>query len=276
MSQLILEAGRSESQYWRDLWRYRELFYVLAWRDVSVKYKQTAIGILWALIPPLANVLVFTFVFKNVANLPSGGVPYPLLVMAGMLPWNFFSNALSAASGSLLGSSGLISKVYFPRMIIPASAVVTTAVDFFISFAIMISLMVWFRYLPPLQILLLPFFIILAFLAALGPGLILTALNVKFRDFRFIVPFVLQFGIYISPVGYFSSLIQQKYGLWARLAYSANPAVGVIDGFRWCLLGGQQQLFVPGLVMSLSVTTLLLLIGIKYFRKTEKTFADVI
>jgi lipopolysaccharide transport system permease protein len=276
MAQLILEAGRSETQYWRDLWRYRELFYVLAWRDISVKYKQTAIGVLWALIQPVATTLIFTFIFGRVANMPSGGVPYAILVSAGMLPWQFFSNAVSSSSQSLVTNSNLISKVYFPRLIVPASAVATSSIDFLISFLVTIGIMAYYHYLPPIQILLLPFFIALAFLSALGPGLIITALNVKYRDFRIIVPFLIQFGIYVSPVGFTSAIVEQKSGMWGRLAYSLNPVVGVIDGFRWCILGGANTIFWPGFLLSLTVTALLLFLGVRYFRSTEKSFADVI
>jgi len=276
MSQLILEAGRTEQQYWRDLWRYRELFYVLAWRDISVRYKQTVIGVLWALIQPFASMIIFTVIFGKIAGLPSGGAPYPLLVFAGMLPWNFVSNALSSSSSSLVGNANLISKIYFPRLIIPASAIIVTMVDFLISFFLMVATMVWYQYVPPVQVFLLPFFIIMAFLTALGPGLIITALTVKYRDFRYIIPFITQFGIFISPVAYNSSLISDKYGEGGRLLYSINPVAGVIDGFRWAILGGKNEIYLPGFLLSIATTALLLVIGIRYFRSTERTFADVI
>jgi lipopolysaccharide transport system permease protein len=276
MAKLILEAGRTEQQYWHDLWRYRELFYVLAWRDISVRYKQTTIGVLWALIQPLSQMLILTFVFGKLANLPSGGVPYALLCIAGQLPWNFFSNALTASTGSLSSSAGMISKIYFPRMIVPASAVVTTTVDFFVAMLIMVCVMIYYQYLPPAQVVFLPFFIVLAFLAALGPGLLITALTVKYRDVRFTIPFIVQIGFYISPVAYFSNLISDKYGPVARLIYSLNPVVGVIDGFRWCLLGGGNKIYFPGLGVSVVVTAFFLVVGIRYFRGTEKTFADVL
>ncbi len=275
MSQLILEAGRTEQQYWRDLWRYRELFYVLAWRDISVRYKQTTIGVLWALIQPLATILIGSFIFGKVAALPSDGVPYMLLVAVGQLPWQFFSNALTSSSQSLVSNSNLISKVYFPRLIVPASAVVTTLVDFLVAFLLTVGIMAYYHFVPPVQILLLPLFIVMAFLTALGPGLIITALNVKYRDFRYIIPFIVQFGIYISPVFYTSSLID-KYGVGHRLLFSLNPVVGVIDGFRWAILGGKSELYLPGFLLSLATTALLLVIGIRYFRSTERTFADVI
>ena len=223
---LVLEPGRAERHYWRDLWRYRELFYFLAWRDLLVRYKQTVIGVAWALLRPFLTMVVFTVVFGKIAGLPSGGVPYPILVFAGMLPWQFFSNALSESSGSLVSNANLISKVYFPRLIVPAGAVIVGFVDFLISFVIMAALMVWYGFLPGMQILTLPLWILLAFLAAIGPGLFITALNVKYRDFRYVIPFVVQFGLYVSPVGFRSDVVPEQW----RLLYSLNPMVGVIDG----------------------------------------------
>ena len=272
VQEIVLEAGRTEGQYWRDLWRYRELFYFLAWRDILVRYKQTVIGIAWALIRPLLTMAVFTVVFGKIAKLPSEGVPYPLLVFAAMLPWQFFATALGEASNSLIGNSNLISKIYFPRLIVPAGSVITSFVDFLISGAFLVALMAWYRFVPDWRLLTLPFFILLAFAAALGSGLFLAALNVEYRDFRYIVPFIVQFGMYISPVGFSSSVIPEKW----RLLYSLNPMVGVIDGFRWALLGGKTQLDVTVLAMSLTVISAVLILGIWYFRKTERTFADVI
>ena len=272
VQEIVLEAGRTEGQYWRDLWRYRELFYFLAWRDILVRYKQTVIGIAWALIRPLLTMAVFTVVFGKIAKLPSEGVPYPLLVFAAMLPWQFFATALGEASNSLIGNSNLISKIYFPRLIVPAGSVITSFVDFLISGAFLVALMAWYRFVPDWRLLTLPFFILLAFAAALGSGLFLAALNVEYRDFRYIVPFIVQFGMYISPVGFSSSVIPEKW----RLLYSLNPMVGVIEGFRWALLGGKTQLDVTVLAMSLTVISALLILGIWYFRKTERTFADVI
>ena len=272
VQEIVLEAGRTEGQYWRDLWRYRELFYFLAWRDILVRYKQTVIGIAWALIRPLLTMAVFTVVFGKIAKLPSEGVPYPLLVFAAMLPWQFFATALGEASNSLIGNSNLISKIYFPRLIVPAGSVITSFVDFLISGAFLVALMAWYRFVPDWRLLTLPFFILLAFAAALGSGLFLAALNVEYRDFRHIVPFIVQFGMYISPVGFSSSVVPEKW----RLLYSLNPMVGVIDGFRWALLGGKTQLDVTVLAMSLTVISALLILGIWYFRKTERTFADVI
>lgn len=275
MARIILEAGRSERQYWHDLWRYRELFYVLAWRDISVRYKQTVIGILWALLQPFLTMVIFTVIFSKLAKLPSAGVPYPLLVFAGMLPWQFFANSLSGASQSLVGNANLISKVYFPRLIIPASAVVTALVDFLISFALMGTMMIWYEYTPTWRIVFLPLFIVLGFLAALGPGLLITALNVKYRDFRYIIPFIIQIGFFVAPVGYSSAVISNNYGDRWRLLYSLNPVVGVIDGFRWALVS-EHPFYLPGFALSVTVTGILLCLGIWYFRHTERTFADVI
>jgi len=271
-TELVIEAGRTESQYWKDLWRYRELFYFLAWRDILVRYKQTAIGFAWALIRPFLTMIVFTVVFGSLAKLPSEGVPYPILVFAAMLPWQFFANALSECSNSLIGNANLISKVYFPRLIVPASAVIVSFVDFMISGWILLGLMVWYNFVPSWRILTLPLFILIAFAAAIGGGLWLAALNVKYRDFRYIVPFIVQFGLYISPVGFSSSIVPEKW----RLLYSLNPIVGVIDGFRWAILGGQAKLYWPGFTLSTGLVAFLVVSGVWYFRKTERTFADVI
>ncbi|HEX5637244.1 MAG TPA: ABC transporter permease [Gammaproteobacteria bacterium] len=272
LSVLVIEAGRAERHYWRDLWRYRELFFFLAWRDMLVRYKQTVIGVAWALGRPLLTMLVFTLVFGKLANLPSEGVPYPILVFAALLPWQFFSSAFSGAGDSLVSNAGMISKVYFPRLVIPASAVIVSFVDFIISSLILVALMVWYGFEPNLRMLTLPLFIFIAFAAAMGAGLWIAALNVKYRDFRIIVPFVVQFGLYISPVGFSSSIVPDQW----RLLYSINPMVGVIDGFRWSILGGATQLYWPGFLLSLAVVLVILFTGIIYFRKTEKTFADVI
>lgn len=270
---LIIEAGHAELNYWSDLWRYRELFYVLAWRDISVRYKQTAIGVLWALIRPFLTMLIFSVIFGKVAKLPTmGTAPYPLMVFAGMLPWTFFSTALSEASNSLVGNANLISKVYFPRLIVPSASVVTAFIDFLISFAILIGMMIWYRFVPDWHLILLPLFVALAFLASLGPGLWMTALNVKFRDFRYIIPFIVQFGLYVSPVGFSSLVIPEQW----RLLYSINPMVGVIDGFRWCILGGNSPLYIPGFLISLGIVGFFLWLGVYSFRKMEKSFADII
>lgn len=270
--ELIIEAGRTERQYWKDLWRYRELFYFLAWRDILVRYKQTAIGIAWALIRPFLTMVVFTVVFGNLAKLPAHGAPYPILVFAAMLPWQFFANALSECSNSLITNANLISKVYFPRLIVPASAVIVSFVDFMISGMILLALMAWYNFVPSWRILTLPLFILIAIAAAIGGGLWLAALNVKYRDFRFVVPFIVQFGLYISPVGFSSSIVPEQW----RLIYSLNPMVGVIDGFRWAILGGEAKLYLPGFTLSVGLVALLFASGIWYFRKMERSFADVI
>lgn len=269
-SVVIIEPGRADRNYWRDLWRYRELFRVLAWRDISVRYKQTVIGAAWAVLRPFLAMIVFTIVFGKIARLPSPGAPYALLVFAGMLPWTLFSTALSEASNSLVSNANLISKVYFPRLIVPGAAVVVSLVDFLVSLAILALLMLWYRYAPGIRIFWLPAFVAIAFLASLGPALWITALNVKYRDFRYVIPFIVQFGLYVSPVGFSSANIPEQW----RLLYSANPMVGVIDGFRWCILGGQNQIYAPGLAVSLFVTVAMLWAGIRRFRRTEKSFAD--
>lgn len=270
---LIIEAGRTEKHYWADLWRYRELFYILSWRDIAVRYKQTIIGILWAIIRPLLTMVVFTVVFGKFAKLPSdGNAPYAIMVYAAMLPWQFFSSSVSEASHSLVDNTQLITKVYFPRIIIPISSVVTSFIDFLVSFAILIFLMGYFQFAPSWNILFLPVFLLIAFLTAAGIGLYITALNVKYRDFRYIVPFIVQFGLYISPVGFSSSVVPDKY----RLLYSLNPMVGVIDGFRWAILGAESTIYPPGFILSIGVMLFFLFLGIFKFRKMEKTFADII
>ena len=268
--ELIIEPGRTEKNYWRDLWLFRELFYILSWRDIKVRYKQTVIGAVWSVLRPLLTMIIFTVIFGRVAKLPTEGTaPYAIMVYAAMLPWQFFANALSEASNSLVGNTNLITKIYFPRMIIPASSVIVSFVDFAISFGLMLILFVWYHFLPPLQIIFLPLFIILAFLASFGISLYITALNVKYRDFRYIIPFIVQFGLYVSPVGFSSSVIPAKW----RLLYSLNPMVGIIDGFRWSILG-EQKMYWPGFLVSCAVIALFCYIGVRYFRKTEKTFAD--
>lgn len=270
---LIIEPGRTEKNYLADLWRYRELFVVLAWRDISVRYKQTIIGIFWAIIRPFLTMIVFTIIFGRIAKLPSdGSTPYALLVFSAMLPWSLFSNALSESSNSLINNANLIGKVYFPRLIIPAATLSTAFIDFLISFIMLIGTMIYYNFAPSLQILLLPLFIVLALMASLGPGLWITALNVKYRDFRYIIPFVVQFGLYISPVGFSSNVVPEQW----RMLYSLNPMVGVIDGFRWCTLGGDSHIYFPGFLLSLAITVFFLWLGLSQFRKMEKTFADLI
>lgn len=271
--ELLIEAGRTARQYWHDLWRYRELLYFLAWRDILVRYKQTAIGVAWALIRPVATMLVFTVIFGKLAKFPTeAGAPYPILVLAAMLPWQFFANALSDCGSSVLSNANLISKVYFPRLIVPASAVVVSLVDFAISGIILIGMMAWYDYWPSWRIVTLPLFVLIAFAAALGAGTWLSALTVQYRDFRYVVPFLVQFGLYVSPVGFTSDVVPEPW----RLVYSLNPMVGVIDGFRWAVLGEGVTLYLPGLALSLAMVAVLLFGGIWYFRRTERSFADII
>ncbi|MCP4618193.1 MAG: ABC transporter permease [Bradyrhizobium sp.] len=270
---IVIEADRRQSNYWRDIWRYRELFFVLAWRDFAVRYKQTVIGVLWAVIRPVLTVAVFTIVFGKLAGLPSdGAAPYPLMVFAGMLPWTFFSTGLADASNSLINQANLISKVYFPRIVVPTATIAVSVVDFCVSLCVLLAMMAWYRFVPGWQIVVLPAFLLLAFLASIGPSLWIAAVNVKYRDLRYVIPFLVQFGLYISPVGFSSSIVPSEW----RLVYSLNPMVGVIDGFRWCILGGAAEIDVTSLVMSCVITGVLLWFGIRRFRKMEREFADLI
>lgn len=270
--ELVIEAKQRKQQYWQDLWHYRELFYFLAWRDILVRYKQTVVGIAWAVIRPLLTMVVFTIVFGKLAQLPADGVPYPILVFAGMLPWQFFANSMTECSNSLITNARLISKVYFPRLILPISTVAVSFVDFLIAGSILLVLMVGYRFVPSWRIVTLPLFIAIAFLAAMAGGIWFAALNVKYRDFRHIVPFVVQLGLYLSPVGFSSNIVPEGW----RLLYSLNPMVGAIDGFRWAILGNEAQIDPLGFSLSLSFTLALLIGGILYFRKNERTFADSI
>lgn len=269
---LLIEAGKTEKQYFRDLWSYRELFYFLSWRDILVRYKQTVIGVLWAVLRPFLTMVVFTIVFGNIAKLPSvGTVPYPILVYSAMLPWEFFSSALSESSNSLIANSNLITKVYFPRLIVPTSSTIVSMIDFLISFVILVGLMLFYGYMPTLKMLVLPCFILMTFFASMGFGLWLSALNVKYRDFRYVVPFLVQVGLYISPVGFSSSVIPEKW----RLLYSLNPLVGIIEGFRWCIIK-ESQFYAGSFFIAIIITIIIFSSGMLYFRKVEKTFADII
>lgn len=275
--EIVLEPNRAERHYWRDLWRYRELLYILAWRDISVRYKQTVVGVAWVLLQPFAQMVVMVVVFSKLARLPSeGNAPYALLVFAAILPWQFFASAILAASMSVAGNANLISKVYFPRMIIPAAAVATSIVDFLIAFAILAALMLWYGYPPTWRILTLPAFVLLAVLAAFGPGLLITALNAEYRDFRYVIPFIVQFGLYVSPVGFSSTVVREKFGESLFLLYSINPMVGVIEGFRWAILGGEARIHLPALAVSFVLSVCFLAIGVRYFRRLERRFADVV
>jgi lipopolysaccharide transport system permease protein len=269
---LVIETSRLQKNYWNDLWKFRELFFFLAWRDILVRYKQTVIGLAWSVLRPFLTMVVFTVIFGRLAKLPSGDVPYPILVFSAMLPWQFFSTSFSDASNSLIGNSNMLTKIYFPRMIIPASTVIVNLVDFFISFLILVGLMIWFHFLPPVTVFVLPLFLIQAFLISMGTSFYVAAVNVKYRDFKYIVPFVVQFGLLISPVGFSSTVVPEEW----RLLYSVNPMVGVIDGFRWSITGDASQIYLPGLGMSFGITLLLVVLGIWYFRKMERSFADLI
>jgi lipopolysaccharide transport system permease protein len=244
----------------------------LAWRDILVRYKQTVIGVAWSVLRPFITMIIFTIIFGKLAKFPSEGVPYPILVFAAMLPWQMFANALTDSSNSLISNASMLSKVYFPRLIVPTSAVIVSLVDFLISFGILGVLMVWYQFVPDWRIMTLPFFLFLALIVALGSGIWFAALNVKYRDFRYIVPFLTQLGLYISPVGFSSSVIPEQW----RLLYSLNPMVGVIDGFRWAILGGDYTIYMPGFVLSVILIFVIFWFGLVYFRKTEPTFADVI
>lgn len=270
--ELLIEPNRPALHYWSDVWRYRELFWFLTWRDILLRYKQTFVGVAWSVIRPFVTMVVFSVIFGMFAKLPSNGVPYPLLVFAAMLPWNFFTNALSESSSSLIGNSSLLTKVYFPRIIIPFSSIIVSLIDFVISLMIMAGIMIWYGYLPDWRVATLPLFLLLAFLPVAGAGLWFSALNVKYRDFRYVVSFLLQFGLYVSPVGFASSIVPEKW----RMLYALNPMVGVIDGFRWALLNGTGYLNWSGIMLSTTLSLLLLGTGLWFFRKTERILADVI
>ena len=269
---LIIESGHIQKNYWKDIWHYRELFYFLAWRDILVRYKQTVIGLAWSLIRPLLTMVVFTFVFGRLAKLPSDGIPYPILVFSAMLPWQFFSTSFTEVSNSLIGNTNMLTKIYFPRVIIPVSTVIVNFVDFLISFVILCGLMIGYHFVPSWTILFLPLFLLQVLLISTGAGFYIAAVNVKYRDFRYIVPFIVQLGLYISPVGFSSSVVPEKW----RLLYSLNPMVGVIEGFRWSIIGNSAQLYLPGFILSVGVTVILFIVGIWYFRKVERNFADII
>ena len=267
---IVIEAGKSEKNYFRDIWRYRELFYFLSWKDILVRYKQTVIGIAWSVIRPILTMIVFTIIFGKIAKLPSTDAPYPILVFTALLPWQFFANALQESSNSLISNSNMISKIYFPRIILPISSMIVALVDFVISFVLLAIIMAAYRFAPSWKIVFMPLFLLLAIIVATGAGLLISALNVKYRDFRYIVPFIIQFGLYVSPVGFSSGTIPGKW----RMIYSLNPMVGVIDGFRWSIIGKGVEFYVPGLIISIILTIILFIVAIVYFRRTEKTFAD--
>jgi lipopolysaccharide transport system permease protein len=268
----IIEADKPNRRLLKDLWNFRELFVFLSWRDILVRYKQTAIGMLWGIIRPLLVMIVFTVIFGKLAKLPSEGIPYPVMVFSAMLPWQLFATSFSESSNSLIGNVNLIAKIYFPRLIIPVSSIMVNFIDFFISFILLLGLMLFYNILPDWRIIVLPLLLLFIFLLALGLGLWFSALNVKYRDFRYVIPFLVQFGLYVSPVGFSSTVVPEQW----RFLYSLNPMVGIIDGFRWVLLKGQTSLYLPGLMISVVLVILILVSGFIYFRKAEITFADVI
>ena len=269
--EIVLEAGRGSTHYWRDLWRYRELAGFLAWRDIKVRYKQAALGVAWAILQPAIQTVLLTFVFGKLARMPDGGLPYALIVLSGLLPWQLFTAAFSGAGNSLVGNSHLISKVYFPRLLVPISCLAVALVDFGVMLALALPVILIFGGAPGWQLLLLPLFVLLALVIAFGAGLWITALTVKFRDFRFITPFILQIGLFVTPVGFRTDFLPN----WRDLI-ALNPLAGVVDGVRWCLLGGRTELYLPGLGISVVIAAILLASGIGYFRRTERQFADVI
>lgn len=271
-TETVIRPDRSVTGYWRDLWCYRELLYFLSWRDILVRYKQTTVGIAWSVLRPILTMLVFTFIFAKVVGLSSGNTPYPIFVFAAMLPWQFFANSLTESSNSLIENSNMVSKVYFPRLIIPMSSVFVNLVDLIVSFVVLILLMFWYGYLPSARFFALPVFLVLAITCALGPGILLAALNVKYRDFRYVIPFLVQFGLFISPVGFSTAAVPER---WLPFYY-LNPLVGVIDGFRWSIL---HEAVIPSITLfslSVGVNVGLFVIGIVYFRRTERILADVI
>lgn len=269
---VVLEPGRTDKHYWRDVFQYRDLFWVLARRDISVRYKQTVIGILWAVLRPLLTMLVFTLIFGKIAKLPSEGVPYSLLVFTGMIPWFFFSSSVAESSGSLVSNANLLSKVYFPRILIPLSSILVAAMDFAIGMVLLVVMLLYFGFMPTWRLLSIPIFLAVAFSAAGGIGLLFSALNVRYRDFQFIVPFIVQFGLYLSPVGFSSSVVPEKW----RLVYALNPMVGVIDGFRWAVLGDAFLIRWDVQLISALIAAILLGSGILFFRRFERGIADVI
>lgn len=268
---LVIEPGMASAHYWRDLWRYRELLYFLAWRDLVVRYKQTAIGVTWVLLRPALTMAVFV-AFRRLVGAPPATVPEPILVFAAVLPWQFFSTALVDASGSLIGNSSLLSKVYFPRLIIPGAAVVTAIVDFVVTLALLALLMAWYGIAPSPTLVMLPLFVVLSIGLSLGLGLLLAALNVQYRDFRYVVPFLVQMGLFVSPIAFTTADLPAQW----RGLYSLNPMVGIIDGFRWSILGDRVAVDPSAVAVSAVMTGGWLMLGTWYFRRMERQFADVI
>jgi lipopolysaccharide transport system permease protein len=275
---IVIEPGTENSNYWKDLWNYRGLFYFLAWRDILVRYKQTAIGIAWSVLRPLLTIFVMAFLGWLFESKIPGNIPRLVFVAAATLPWQFFSSCFSEASNSLVANSNLLTKVYFPRLIVPVSTVIVCLIDFLVSFVILVVLMFVCRYTPDIRMLALPLFLLLALIASVGTGLFIAALNVKYRDFRYVIPFIIQFGLYASPIAFSSNDIYGNPEIPEALKflYSLNPMVGVIDGFRWSIFGSEVSIYMPGFLISIAISILFLFVGIWYFRRMEKSFADVI
>lgn len=274
---IVIEPDSENKNYWKDIWNYRGLFYFLAWRDILVRYKQTVIGIAWSVLRPLLTIFVMVFIgWLFNSNVPVG-VPRILLVSAATLPWQFFSSSFGETSNSLIANSNLLTKVFFPRLIVPASTVIVCLIDFLISFVILTGFMFYYHFVPDMKIFLLPLFLLLALIISLGAGLYIAALNVKYRDFRYVVPFIMQFGLYVSPIAFSSTDIynNEKIPQALKFIYSLNPMVGVIDGFRWSILGGTTNIYLPGFLISIAISISFLFLGIIYFRRMEKSFADV-
>jgi lipopolysaccharide transport system permease protein len=274
LEKIVIEPGKIEKNYWRDIWKYKELFYILSWRDVKVRYKQTVFGILWAFIRPFLTMIIFTFIFNKVAGLKTQeSTPYALLVFSALLPWQFFSTSLSSAGESLITNANLLTKIYFPRIIVPASAIITNFIDLLISMVVLILMMIYFKYLPSTKIFFLPIFILFSLFSSFSFGVFISTLNVKYRDFRYVVPFVIQIGLYISPVGFSSSVVPEKW----RYIYYLNPIAGIIDSFRWSIIKDSGiNIFSPYIFISFSISILFFIIGVKKFRKMEKNLADII
>ncbi|SHH68432.1 ABC transporter permease [Clostridium grantii] len=268
---MLITSNSSKKQKIKELWKYKEVLYFLSWKDIIVRYKQTVLGIMWAILQPVFTMIVMSFIFGNLAKMPSEGIPYPILVYSAILPWNFFSSAFSGTSNSLVSNAHLLKKIYFPRLALPIASVITSFIDFLISFGILVVIMIGYKYVPPIRILLVPLFILITFIISLGAGLFFSTMNVKYRDIRYIVPLILQFGMYLSPVGYSSEVVPE--GL--RLIYSVNPMVGVIEGFRWCLIPN-SVIYMPAIIISILAGIIFLILGIKFFIKFENTFADLI
>ena len=270
--EILITPNRIVTNYWRDIWRYRELFWFMAWRDILLRYKRMTIGVAWAILRPVLTMLVFTLVFSRVARLPSDGVPYPLMVFAGMLPWQFFASAFADAGNSLSNKETIITKVYFPRLIVPVSAIVVSLADLVCALLVLVALFAWYDLLPDGRILALPGCVALVFLIALGAGLWISALTAQYKDFRYLTPFITQLGLYLSPVGFSSSVVPETW----RDLFALNPMVGVIESFRWSLLGLAPDGMEKHMAISVTIGLFLLITGLLYFRRVERNLAELL